>query len=70
MVFQCSDCGNSVNESKQEHNLKIEFSNPGVVFVKAEVMECSFCQSKFSDENDAERIFSKIEEEYSKKHRQ
>ncbi len=68
MGFHCADCKEPVSEDKQEHSLKVEFSNPGVVFLKSKVMHCSNCESKFSDEHDAVEIFDKIEEEYNKKH--
>lgn len=65
VAFKCVDCGSDVPGTKTEKELKIEFSNPGTVFVKAEVHECPKCKSRYADEHDAEKLFGAIDAQYS-----
>lgn len=69
MPIKCTDCGTEVPERKQERELKIEFTNPGTVFLNAEVMECPKCKSTYCDEDGAEEFFNKVEEEYNLKNK-
>ncbi len=65
-MIQCVDCGKRFEHKKSENSLKIEFSNPGTVFMKANVSKCPECGSSYADEDDAKEIFTKMEAEYNK----
>ena len=65
--MKCIDCGHEFSKIKQEKELKVELSNPGIVVFKGKTIECPKCGERYTEEEDIKELLSNFEKEHSEK---
>jgi len=67
--MKCIDCGKEFSIQKENKQIKVELSNPGIVVFSGKVIECPNCKEAYTEEEDIEELLDNFEREHCEKNK-